>query len=172
MVGPLFLFVGAVLFLNGIWILGKIQDREIAIINIFVGGLGVLIVILAFLQNQPASYEFGGYVLLFAFTYLWVAYNRFVNPDGAGLGWFCLFVALTALPVSFTVLSGAGGRPFSIWLGLDWLAWAVLWFLYFVLLALKRSSIGRLVGWLTLVEGIVTAWIPGYLVMSGRLATG
>jgi hypothetical protein len=169
MVGPLFLFVGAVLFLNGLWILGKIQDREIAIINIFVGVLAVVIAILAFIQN---NYEFGGYVLLFAFTYLWVAYDRFVNPDGAGLGWFCLFVAITALPVAFTVLSGAGGRPFAVWLGLDWLAWAVLWFLYFVLLALKRVSIARPVGWLTLVEGIVTAWIPGYLVMSGRLATG
>jgi hypothetical protein len=169
MVGPLFLFVGAVLFLNGLWILGKIQDREIAIINVFVGLLAVIIAVLSFVQ---ANYEFGGYVLLFAFTYLWVAYDRFVNPDGAGLGWFCLFVAITALPVAFTVLSGAGGRPFSVWLGLDWLAWAVLWFLYFVLLALKRVSIARPVGWLTLVEGIVTAWIPGYLVMSGRLATG
>ncbi|HEY0582645.1 MAG TPA: AmiS/UreI family transporter [Chloroflexota bacterium] len=169
MVGPLFLFVGAVLFLNGLWILGKIQDREIAIINIFVGLLAVIIAVLSFVQG---NYEFGGYVLLFAFTYLWVAYDRFVNPDGAGLGWFCLFVAITALPVAFTVLSGAGGRPFSVWLGLDWLAWAVLWFLYFVLLALKRVSIARPVGWLTLVEGIVTAWIPGYLVMSGRLATG
>ncbi len=172
MVGPLFLYVGAVLFLNGIWILGKIQDREIAIINIFVGVLGLVIVLLSFLQNQPAGYEFGGYVLLFAFTYLWVAYNRFVNPDGAGLGWFCLFVAITAVPVALTVLSGAAGRPFQIWLGLDWVAWAVLWFLYFLLLARGRSSLGRLVGWLTLVEGILTAWIPGYLVMSGRLATG
>jgi len=172
MVGPLFLFVGAVLFLNGLWILGKIQDREIAIINIFVGGLGLVIVVLSFLQNQPASIEFGGYVLLFAFTYLWVAYNRFTNPDGAGLGWFCLFVALTALPVGLTVLSGMGGRPFQLWLGLDWLAWAVLRFLYFVLLALRRASIASLVGWVTLIEGIVTAWIPGYLVMSGRLATG
>jgi hypothetical protein len=40
------------------------------------------------------------------------------------------------------------------------------------MLAPRRVSIGRLVGWVTLVEGIVTAWIPGYLVMSGHLPTG
>jgi hypothetical protein len=171
MVGPLFLFVGAVLFLNGLWILGYIGDREIAVINIFVGGLGAVIALLAFLQGLPATYEFGGYVLLFAFTYLWVAWNRFSGVDGRGLGWFCLFVALTAVPVAITTLVGSAGKPFLIWLGLDWVAWGVLWFLYFVLLALGRASIGRFVGWLTLVEGIVTAWIPGYLIMSSRLLT-
>jgi putative amide transporter protein len=171
MVGPLFLFVGAVLFLNGLWILGHIGDREIAVINIFVGGLGLVITVISFLQGQPMTIEFGGYVLLFAFTYLWVAWNRYSGVDGRGLGWFCLFVALTAVPVALTVLSTAGGKPWLVWLGLDWAAWAVLWFLYWVLLALGRASIGRFVGWLTLVEGIVTAWIPGYLVMSGRLLT-
>jgi Acetamidase/Formamidase family/AmiS/UreI family transporter len=101
---------------------------------------------------------------------------HFSQGDGeitfcGAIGWFCLFVALTAVPVALTVLSTAAGKPWLIWLGLDWAAWAVLWFLYFVLLALGRASIGRFVGWLTLVEGILTAWIPGYLVMSGRLLT-
>jgi hypothetical protein len=168
MAGPMLLFVGAVLFLNGIWILGLIQDREIAIIDIVTGGLGIVVAILSFLRGDPANIEFGGYVLLFAFTYLWVAYNRFIQVDGRGLGWFCLFVAITAVPVGFTVLSGAGGKVWPIWLGLDWLAWAVLWFMYWLLLA-RALPIARITGWVTLVEGIVTAWIPGYLLMSGRL---
>ena len=33
------LYVGAVLVLNGIWLLGYIQDREIWVMNIFTGGL-------------------------------------------------------------------------------------------------------------------------------------
>jgi putative amide transporter protein len=168
MVGPVLLFVGAVLFLNGLWILGQIQDREIAIINIFTGAVGLIAATISFVRGDPASIEFGGYVLLFAFTYLWVAYNRFVNPDGRGLGWFCFFVALTAVPVGLTVLGGAKGAVWPIWLGLNWLAWAVLWFLYWLLLAL-RMPIAKLTGWVTVLEGIVTAWIPGYLLMSGRL---
>jgi hypothetical protein len=41
------LYVGAVLFLNGLWLMDRIGDREIAIINIFVGGLTLLIALWA-----------------------------------------------------------------------------------------------------------------------------
>jgi hypothetical protein len=145
------------------------QDREIAVINIFTGLVGLIAAVLSFARGDPASIEFGGYVLLFAFTYLWVAYNRYVNPDGRGLGWFCLFVALTAVAVGYTVLAGAGGKVWPTWLGLNWLAWAVLWFMYFLLLA-RGWKIAKPTGWVTLVEGIVTAWIPGYLLLSGRIS--
>jgi len=32
-------YVGAVLCLNGLWVLGRIGDKEIAVIDIFVGGI-------------------------------------------------------------------------------------------------------------------------------------
>jgi hypothetical protein len=169
MAGPVLLFVGAVLFLNGLWILGKIQDSEIAIINVFTGLVGLIAAIISFARGDPESIQFGGYVLLFAFTYLWVAYNRYVHPDGQGLGWFCFFVALTAVPVGLTVLQGANGNVWPTWLGLNWLAWAVLWFMYFLLLAL-HWQIAKVTGWVTLFEGVVTAWVPGYLLLSGRLS--
>jgi hypothetical protein len=168
MAGVVLLYVGAVLSLNGLWILGYIQDKEIAVINIFSGTIAFLAAIFSIFQNTPQTIEFGAYVLLFAFTYLWVAINRFSGADGRGLGWYCLFVAITAIPVALTILSGAEGKVWSIWLGLNWLAWAVLWFLYFLLLALQKP-IGKLTGWITLLQGIVTAWIPGYLLLTGRL---
>ena len=37
LLGFLLFYVGAVLFLNGIWLMGKIQDREIVVINIVSG---------------------------------------------------------------------------------------------------------------------------------------
>lgn len=101
MIGLILLYVGAVLFVNGVWMLGHIQSREIAIMNIFTGGVGVFVAILA---GGEGDFELAGYVLLFVFTYLWVAYNQFSAQDGRGLGWYCLFVALTAVPVGFTVL--------------------------------------------------------------------
>src|SRR5205814_1517771 len=39
----------------------------------------------------------GGAILLFAFTYLWVAYNQYANAGGRGLGWYSAFVAVTAI---------------------------------------------------------------------------
>jgi hypothetical protein len=54
------------------------------------------------------------------------------------------------------------------WFGLSWVAWAVLWFLFFVLLALQKPIV-RVTGWLTMLEGIFTGWLPGYLLLSGVL---
>lgn len=160
------LYVGGVLFVNGIWILGHIEDREVAIMNLFTGAVGVFVAILAAVRND---FELAGYVLLFAFTYLWVAYNRFTNVDGRGLGWYCLFVAITAVPVGITVLSRAGGDTWLVWLGINWLAWSVLWFMYFLLLTARRA-IAKMTGVVTILEAIGTAWLPAYLLLSGRLA--
>lgn len=159
------LYVGAVLFLNGLWILGKIEDKEISVINVFVGGLGLVIILLITLEGSSDNFLLAAQLLLFAFTYLWVAWNRYSGADGRGLGWFSLFVAITALPTGFIVLANANS-VWLYWLGIDWLAWAVLWFMYFMLLTLQRP-IAQLTGWVTLTQGIVTAWLPGFLLLNG-----
>lgn len=168
MIAVVLLYVGAVLFVNGLWLLGQVEDREVAIVNIFTGAVGVVAAVVALVRGDPGSIEFAGLVLLFAFTYLWVAYNRFANVDGRGLGWYCLFVAITAVPVGILTLAEAD-TAFLVWLGLSWFAWAVLWFLYFLLLALRRP-ITRLTGAVTILEAVATAWVPGFLVLTGLLA--
>lgn len=165
MLGLVLLYVGAVLFVNGIWLLGRIENREIAILNVFTGIVGLMVAFFAVAQGDLTSIQLAAYVLLFAFTYLWVAYNQYIGADGSGLGWYCLFVAVTAVPVAFITLSEADS-VFLIWLGLSWVAWAVLWFLYFLLLALKRP-IQKLTAYVTTAEGVLTAWIPGFLALNG-----
>ena len=43
MLGMVLLYVGAVLCLNGLWLLGRIGDNKIAVVDIFVGGLTLLV---------------------------------------------------------------------------------------------------------------------------------
>ena len=43
MLGLALFYVGAVLCLNGLWLIGRIGDKEIAIIDIFVGGITLLV---------------------------------------------------------------------------------------------------------------------------------
>ena len=104
LLGLALLYVGAVLFLNGLWLMGKIGDNEISIINIFSGVLTFLIAMyLAFGPGADAnSIKAAGLTLLFTFTYLWVAFNRYSGADGRGLGWFSLFVAITVVPVAIS----------------------------------------------------------------------
>jgi hypothetical protein len=139
-----------------------------------VGALGFILAISAIVRVTPfsigaAGLEFGAFVLLFAFTYLYVGINQFVGADGRALGWFCLFVAITAVPTAIITLLAANGHAWPLWLGADWAIWAVLWFLFWVLLALQ-APIARLVGWLTVFVAIATAWLPGYLLITGLLS--
>lgn len=172
MIALVLLYVGAVLGLNGIWLLGHIQDREIGVINIFAGGIiliaAVISMIIGALRDDFDAIVLGAQLLLFAFTYLWVAYNRYSKVDGRGLGWYCLFVAITAVPTAVITLVGANGNAWLTWLGVNWAAWAVLWFIYWVLLGIQRPIV-RIAGVSTILVGIATAWIPAYLLITGHL---
>jgi len=209
LLGVVLLYVGAVLIVNGIWLVGQaraaesetapaerargdatgtapvagaavsveahptfIQGREVTVINIFTGFVGVLAAITLAVQGNRAgdlaSIRGAGFILLFAFTYLWVAANGFLDAGGRGFGWYCLFVAITAIPAGIYTLRDAAGNTASIWLGLSWFAWAVLWFVFFLLLALDRP-IARVAGWLAIVEGIATAWVFGFLILEGTV---
>lgn len=169
LLGLSLLYVGAVLFLNGLWLLGKIDDKEIVVINI-VSGFVTLSVSLysAFGPGaNAASIKAAALTLLFTTTYLWVAYNRLVDVDGRGLGWFSLFVAITVAPVSVLTFSSAQSG-IDIWLGFSWAIWAIVWFMFFLLLVQKRP-IQTVTGLATLAAGVVTGWLPGFLLLEGKL---
>jgi hypothetical protein len=182
LLGVMLLYVGAVLAVNGIWLIGQergetsplyIQNREVTVLNIFTGFVGLVTATTLLVQGNGktdiASVRGGGFILLFAFTYLWVAFNNFLDAGGRAFGWYCLFVAVTAVPAGILTLSDANGNHASIYLGIDWLFWAVLWFAFFLLLALERP-IARFAGSLAIVEGIGTAWVFGFLLLENKIA--
>lgn len=161
------LYVGAVLVLNGLWLLGHIEDREIVVVNV-VSGTITLFVSLFWAFNSGAndgSIKGAALTLLFTATYFWVAYNRFSKVDGRGLGWFSLFVAITVAPVAVQSLQTATS-PIGVWMGWNWVGWGLLWFCYFLLLAMKQPIL-RFTGALTVLIGIVTGWAPGLSLLQG-----
>ena len=210
MLGVMLLYVGAVLIVNGIWLIGQarvaelapsgarpdvdsgaaeaarpapdtslaeahptfIQGREVTVLNIFTGFVGIVVATTLIVHGNRdgdlASIRGGAFILLFAFTYLWVAFNGYLNAGGRGFGWYCLFVAVTAVAAGIYTFRDADGNAASIWLGIDWFAWAVLWFLFFLLLALDRP-IGKITGAVAIVEGIATSWVFGFLLLQGTL---
>ena len=169
MLGFLLLYVGVVLFLNGLWLSGKIEDREIVVIDVVSGVVALLVGLVSVFGSgaDDASIRAGSLTLLFATTYFWVAYNRLVDVDGRGLGWFSLFVSITVVPVAIRALSTAHST-LDIWMGINWALWAILWFMYFLLLAMQRPIL-RATATVTLFTGIVTGWIPGFLILDGLL---
>jgi putative amide transporter protein len=193
MLGVVLLYVGAVLVINGIWLIGQarvaaageagataaeshpffIQGREVTVINVFTGFVGVVAAVTFMVhgnrEDDIAEIRSGGFILLFAFTYLWVAANGFLNAGGRAFGWYCLFVAITALPAALYTFNNANGNDASIYLGIDWIAWAILWFMFFLLLALDRP-IARVTGAVAILEGIGTAWVFGLLLLLEQIS--
>lgn len=213
LLGMVLLYVGAVLVINGIWLVGTaraaaaapaaasvggepplageeaivatpsaaaaieshpvtITDREVAILNVFTGFVGVVAAVTLAIHGNAnadnAEIRAAAFILLFAFTYLWVAYNQFAPVNGHAFGWYCLFVAITAIPAGIWTLVDANGNDASIYLGFDWFAWSILWAMFFVLLALRRP-IALITGYVAILEGIGTSWVFAILLLEGKL---
>jgi hypothetical protein len=158
MLGCSLVYVGFVLFINGIWLLGVLDDKHVIPMNVFTGLLifaGVMRTVV--LQGEEiTSYFYGMQSLLFAFTYLWVAINVIWSLEGKGLGWYCLLVAIIAAPTAFTTFPDTG-------LFILWLMWASLWFMFYLLLGLGKN-IGKATGTWTVINGVATG-LAGYLIL-------
>jgi hypothetical protein len=160
------LYVGAVLIVNGLMLLGRVDARAAAPMNLFVGLLQVLTpTYLIFTSGGNGDTILGASgIYLFGFTYLYVAFNLFFGLDGTGLGWFSAFVAGCAV-----VYAGLNfGRLDDPAFGVIWLYWATLWALFFLVLGLKREELTRFTGAIAIVAGVVTCAVPAFLLLTGE----
>jgi putative amide transporter protein len=164
------LYVGAVLFINGVMLLGWVDPKSAAPLNIFVGGLQVVTptVLIITASGPPGVVQniiLGASGLyLFGFTYLYVAFNLLADLDGTGLGWFSLFVAICAVVFAFLNFGRFNDNTF----GVIWLSWAFLWLLFFLLLGRNQAGLGRYTGAVAAIEGWVTGAIPAFLLLTGH----
>mgnify|MGYP004467347885 CR=1 FL=1 len=169
MLGVILLYVGMVLISNGLATIEGIKDKSLVVMNLFTGGLSLILNIVALswgiIADKPASWFYASATgLLFAFTYLYVALNTLFDLDQRLYGWYSLFVAINSIPAGLLCFANYGGN----WIyGLIWWAWGSLWLTGFLQNNLNWQ-IGRFSGWLSLIEGIVTAWIPGFLMLVNR----
>ena len=167
MLGVCLLFVGIVLINNGACTLMKVDGKAAAVMNIFVGSLSVFI---NFVSLVKGNFYAAGTGLLFGFTYLFVAFIDILKLDTRPFAVFSTFVAINAVIFGFiegiTGSAALGITPDIRWAIIWWL-WAVLWGSAFVTDILKKD-LGRFVPCLQIFEGVVTAWIPGILLLLGK----
>ena len=142
------LYVGAVLFVNGLALMGLVKGTSMIPMNLFVGLLQVITPLyLIFTARGDQAVIIGASGLfLFGFTYLYVAMNNAFDYDGTGLGFFSLFVAITAVVYSYWNFSGyaflkVGDNNVGDLLGVLWATWAVLWFFFFLVLGLGKTGL-------------------------------
>lgn len=161
------LYVGAILFLNGLALLGVVRGNGAVPLNIFVGVLQVITPTWLIINSggDPDLIYGASGLYLFGFTYLYVAFNTIWGFDGTGLGWFSLFVAIAA--VGYAVVSAMrGDYAFAV----IWVLWAYLWWLFFQVLGRGREELTRFTGAVAAIEGWTTAAIPAFLLLTGAWA--
>ncbi|WP_309109030.1 AmiS/UreI family transporter [Arthrobacter sp.] len=163
------LYVGAVLFINGLMLIGLIPGKSAAILNFFVGIMQVVFPTIILLQaNNDPSIIFGAAGLyLFGFTYLYVGILQVTGVSGEGLGWFSLFVAACAVAIGVLQFTSVDDPVF----GSIWLIWAVLWFLFFLVLGLHKETLTLATGWFTIFVSHLTATIPAFFLLLDRYET-
>jgi hypothetical protein len=159
------MFVGAVLFVNGLLLLGKIDGKGAATFNLFVGALQVAIPFYL-ITTAPTTSDIllDSGIFLFGFTYLYVGISNLAGQAPVGLGWYSAWVAIMAAAFGITNIV----KFHDPTIGLLWLQWSVLWALFWLVLALGISRLTPLTGWLTLILSFTTCTIPGYLLLLGE----
>lgn len=169
MLGIVLLYVAIVLMQNGICRLYNIDGRSSAIMNIFVGGLSIIlnicVIVYAELHQDKSSFYVAGTGLLFGFTYLFIALNSIYKLDLRPFGWYSLFVAINAIPAAYFSYDPTSPSIEGILFPVIWIAWGVLWLTGFIECVLKIEL--KFVPYLAILEGIFTAWIPAWLIFSG-----
>ncbi|MGN6273573.1 MAG: AmiS/UreI family transporter [Protaetiibacter sp.] len=166
------LLVGPVLFVNGLASLGLLSGRSAAPLNLFVGAAQVILPTLVLLQagGDPAIINATWPSYLFGFTYLWFGLINLAGFEPQGFGWFSAFVAGVA---AYQALVTAPADPvFAV----IWLTWAIMWTLFFLLLALGvqrvgRVDLGRATGWFLVLLGIPTCSVSAIFLLNGSWTT-
>jgi putative amide transporter protein len=159
------MFVGAVLFVNGLLLLGKIDGKGAGVFNLFVGALqtAVPFYLIAHATNLNDILLDSG-IFLFGFTYLYVGIGNLAGARPVGLGWYSAWVAIMATAFGITNIV----KFHDATIGLLWLQWSVLWGLFWVVLGLGVSRLTSFTGWLTLILSFTTCTIPGFLLLLGE----
>ncbi|WP_139981823.1 AmiS/UreI family transporter [Nocardioides litoris] len=159
------LFVGAVLFVNGLLLLGHVDPKTAGVFNLFVGALQTAIpfYLIATATSPDVVLSAAG-VFMFGFTYLYVGINNLAGFDGPGLGFYSAWVAIMAVGFGVTNLVRFDDTASA----LLWFQWAVLWGLFFVVIGLGQAQWTTFTAWLTLMLSFTTCTVPGFVYLLGE----
>jgi len=161
------LLVGAVLFVNGLAVLGVVSPRSAAPLNFFVGATQVVLptIILAQADGDLAVVNATWPSYLFGFTYLYYALLVTLDLEPQGMGWFSAFVA--AVAIFHAATTWATDPVFAV----IWLSWAIMWSLFFGLMALGHDGLSRFTGWFLVLLGVPTCTVTGVALLREQWST-
>lgn len=156
------LYVGCVLFINALMLLNLVESKSATVINFLVGLLQIVFPTYLIITSSGELLTIlnAGSLCLFGFTYIYVAVTNWKGLSTTGVGYYCLWVAIMAVIFSAINIISFDDLKFAF----IWLNWAVLWYLFYLLLA-QQKEIGRLTGYIAMVQSWLTCTIPALAIL-------
>ena len=167
------LFVGAVLLINGLVLLDRIEGKAAIPLNLLVGALLMMTALLQVLSVPPSSVDFRSAAFaavgftLFGFTYLTVGANSLFGGSGSALGWYCGWAAGISMVLASVNFAGSTDLPMA-WL---WASWSVLFIAFFLALTTGKKQLASAAGVLAILQSATTTSIPGLMMINGSWST-
>ncbi|MFD0050747.1 AmiS/UreI family transporter [Actinomycetes bacterium NPDC127524] len=166
--GTIGLFLsGAVLFLNGLMLLGKADGKSVAYFNLFVGAIQTVSPFYLAVVSDQSNWELynNASIFLFGLTYLYVGVTTIKDLNGSGLGYYSLWVSIAAIVYAAVSIIHFGDLSSA----LTWIMWAYLWFLFYLSMS-RGKNIDEYIGKVAIVLSWVTLTIPSLLNLTGVAA--
>lgn len=159
--------VGSVLFVNGLLLLGIVQNLPgVAALNLLVGVsiaimalyIGMTDMLKAF--GDTVSNTATATVFTFALAYMMIAIEVWTQGDFTTIGWYSLIMSVCLFFLSLGLFNFIGKTlPKVPQFGILWLLWAIAFFLFFLRFALGMP-IAQFAGWYVAAIGIITCSYP------------
>jgi len=169
--------VGALLFVNGLFLLGIVTNLAgVAVLN-FLGGTLVTIMALYIAAKdmysafgETVSNIVGASCLTFSIAYLMIAFEGFSivstvvaaeqKANFTALGWYCLPMSICLFFLFLGWFQIIGTKmPKVPQFGILWLTWAIAFFLFFLTFG-AQLPVGKLTGWYIIIIGVITCSYP------------
>ena len=171
MMGPVTLFfVSSVYTVNGLGLMGKVEPKSGAPLNFLIGLLLLFAAgeVYATTPGEAASRDAAVSLsligeLLFAFTFLYVAWLNALAQPSSGLNWYCGWACLVSIML-------AGGQAIFVSdarSAILWIVWAIVFAGFFAVGAFKRTDVERATGRFVVAAGFTTCVVPGVARLSG-----
>lgn len=158
------IFIGITTFLNGFLpLIDENNTREVTVMNVLTGLMVSIFAIFGIITAVDTNYIIQcGSLLLFAFTFLYIASSYIYDLDECGIGWFSAIIMVISIALGIYYVINA-----NTLLGVLWLIWSLNWIAYFLsrgLNILKNPS-----NFVILLEGGCLT-VVGMLFLTGILA--
>ena len=166
--------VGGLLFVDGMFLLGKAPNLAGVVAFNFIGGVLITIMALYIAAKdlysafgETVSVTVGASCLTFAIAYLMIALEGMsivrgfeVKADFTTLGWYCLPMAVSLFFITLGWFQAVGKKlPKVPQFGILWLLWTVAFFLFFLQFA-AGVPVGKFTGIYIIIIGVITCTYP------------